>query len=65
MVIIADGHADPFPLNFIEVGNEDNLGGGARTYEERFTAFYDAIKAKYPQINTIATVRAGSHGGFD
>jgi alpha-L-arabinofuranosidase len=52
---IADGHPDPFPLNYMEIGNEDNLGGGGRTYEERFTAFYDAIKAKYPNLKIIAT----------
>jgi alpha-N-arabinofuranosidase len=52
---IADGHSDPFPLNYVEIGNEDNLGGGARTYEERFGQFFDAIKAKYPQIKIIAT----------
>lgn len=52
----ADGHPEPFPLTYVEIGNEDNLGGGARTYEERFAAFYDAIKAKYPQLQIIATM---------
>ncbi|HZZ27678.1 MAG TPA: alpha-L-arabinofuranosidase C-terminal domain-containing protein [Pirellulales bacterium] len=49
------GHPAPFKLTYVEVGNEDNLGGGGRTYEERFAAFYDAIKAKYPQLQIIAT----------
>jgi alpha-L-arabinofuranosidase len=52
-----DGHPAPFKLNFVEVGNEDNLGGGARTYEERFATFYDGIKAKYPDLKVIATYR--------
>jgi alpha-N-arabinofuranosidase len=52
---IADGHPEPFPLNFIEVGNEDNLGGGGTTYENRFAHFFDAIRAKYPKIKIIST----------
>jgi alpha-L-arabinofuranosidase len=52
----ADGHPAPFNLTYVEIGNEDSLGGGARTYEERFAAFYDAIKAKYPQLQIIATM---------
>ena len=54
---VKDGHPAPFKLNFVEVGNEDNLGGGNRTYEERFAAFYDGIKAKYPDLKVIATYR--------
>ncbi len=41
------GHPAPFPLKYIEVGNEDQ---GPR-YGERFARFYRAIKAKYPQMN--------------
>jgi alpha-N-arabinofuranosidase len=52
---VADGHAAPFALNYVEVGNEDGLGGGGRTYEERFAPFYDAIKAAYPEIKIIST----------
>ena len=36
----------PFPLKYIEVGNEQQ---GAR-YGQRWARFYEAIKAKYPQI---------------
>jgi alpha-L-arabinofuranosidase len=42
----AAGHPAPFPLKYIEVGNEDQ---GAR-YGARFARFYKAIHAKYPQI---------------
>lgn len=45
----ADGHPEPFPLKYVEVGNE-NFG---ETYDHRFNLFYDAIKEKYPQIVVI------------
>ena len=40
------GHPAPFPLKYIEIGNEQR---GAR-YGERVALFYKAIKAKYPQM---------------
>ncbi len=43
------GHPAPFPLKYIEIGNEDE---GSR-YGERFARFYQAIKAKYPQMNVV------------
>jgi alpha-L-arabinofuranosidase len=52
-----DGHPKPFPLNYVEVGNEDNFDrkdGG--TYDGRFAQFFDAIKAKYPSLQVIATM---------
>lgn len=45
-----NGHPKPFPLRFVEVGNE-NWGPN---YEERYARFYDAIKARFPQIQIIA-----------
>ena len=54
-----NGHPEPFKLTYIEVGNEDNLSNGLGTYEERFTAFYDAIKGKYPNLKLISTVPSG------
>lgn len=49
-----DGHPQPFALNYVEIGNEDgfDLSG---SYDGRFAQFYDAIKAKYPQLKQIAT----------
>lgn len=49
---IALGYPDAFPINFVEVGNEDSLSTtGLETYSSyRFSAFYDAITAKYPDI---------------
>ena len=55
---VKDGHPAPFPLEYVEVGNEDTFDratGG--TYDARFTQFYDAIKAKYPKLQVIATTR--------
>lgn len=52
-----DGHPKPFKLRYVEIGNEDWLNNGTATYDERFTMFYDAIKAKYPHIQVISTMR--------
>src|SRR3984957_130320 len=49
-----DGHPDPFHLTYVEIGNEDNLDRSG-SYNVRFAPFYDAIKAKYPQLQIIAT----------
>ena len=52
-----DGHPKPFPLRYVEIGNEDWLNRGTATYDSRFTMFYDAIKAKYPSLRIISTMR--------
>lgn len=50
------GYPEPFEINYVEVGNEDSLSGGAPTYKAyRFAAFYEAIHAKYPHINIMAS----------
>jgi alpha-L-arabinofuranosidase len=54
-----DGHPAPFKLTYVEIGNEDFLNNGTRSYqgpEGRYAMFYNAIKAKYPKIQVIATV---------
>lgn len=50
-----NGHPNPFKLNYIEIGNEDDydLSG---SYKSRFKQFYTAIRAKYPQIQLISTI---------
>jgi alpha-N-arabinofuranosidase len=50
----ADGHPEPFPLHYIEIGNEDFFDK-SNSYDGRFTQFYDAIKANYPQLKIIST----------
>lgn len=47
-----NGHPSPFPLHYVEVGNEQ-VG---KRYGERFNTFYKAIKEKYPQIEIIASM---------
>jgi len=50
-----DGHPAPFSLHYVEIGNEDNFDR-ARTYDGRYAQFYKAIKAKYPNLQVIATM---------
>jgi alpha-N-arabinofuranosidase len=52
-----DGHPAPFKLTYVEIGNEENLGS-QNQFEARFTQFYDAIKAKYPQLKVIKATPA-------
>ncbi|HEY1923030.1 MAG TPA: alpha-L-arabinofuranosidase C-terminal domain-containing protein [Tepidisphaeraceae bacterium] len=48
----ADGHPDPFNLQFVQIGNNEQLYNKG-TYDARFTQFHDAIKAKYPSLGLI------------
>ena len=50
-----NGHPKPFPLHYVEVGNEDFFDRSG-SYEGRFTEFFDAIKAKYPHLKVISSV---------
>ncbi len=49
-----DGHPAPFPLHYVEIGNEDWFDKSG-SYEGRYAQFYDAIKKRYPQLELIAT----------
>jgi alpha-N-arabinofuranosidase len=51
---VKDGHPAPFPLTYVEIGNEDGFDG-SHSYDGRFAQFFDAIKAKYPNLKCIAT----------
>ncbi|GHV66266.1 alpha-N-arabinofuranosidase [Bacteroidia bacterium] len=46
----AAGHPKPFPLKYVEIGNEN----GGPVYDARFDIFYKAIKEKYPQLTLIS-----------
>ncbi len=48
------GHPAPFPVKYVEIGNEDWFDKSG-SYEGRYAQFYKAIKAKYPQLQLIAT----------
>ncbi|KAI5845036.1 glycoside hydrolase family 51 protein [Morchella snyderi] len=49
------GHPKPWVINYIEVGNEDDIGGGASYSAYRFPSFRDAIKAAYPHMTIIGS----------
>jgi alpha-N-arabinofuranosidase len=51
---IKNGHPAPFPLTYVEVGNEDNFDKSG-SYDARYAQFYQAIKKKYPALQIIAT----------
>ncbi|MBR3009320.1 MAG: alpha-N-arabinofuranosidase [Bacteroidales bacterium] len=50
-----DGHPAPFPLHYVEIGNEDFFDRSG-SYPNRFKMFYEAIKTRYPQLQIISTV---------
>jgi alpha-L-arabinofuranosidase len=51
-----NGHPAPFNLKYMEIGNEN----GGTAYHERYPLFYDAIKAKYPQMHLVADEWGGT-----
>lgn len=56
-----NGHPASFGLKYIEIGNENGMfggfGGSRAEYTERYRIFHEAIKARAPEITTIANVR--------
>ena len=51
----ANGHPKPFPLKYVEVGNEQH----GPWYAKRYNKFHDAIKKKYPQLKIISSMGIG------
>ncbi len=49
-----DGHPAPFKLTYVEIGNEDEFDKSG-SYDGRYEQFYKAIKAKYSDLQLIAT----------
>jgi alpha-L-arabinofuranosidase len=49
-----NGHPAPFALTYVEIGNEDWFDR-SHSYDGRYAQFYKAIKARYPQLQLIAT----------
>ncbi len=47
----ANGHAAPFKIKYVEIGNEN---WGPNYEQHNYPIFYNAIKAKYPGVITIA-----------
>lgn len=54
-----NGHPKPFPLKYMQIGNEN----GGPNYDARYGLMYRAIKQKYPQINLIANLWGGRPQG--
>lgn len=50
-----NGHPKPFPLKYIEVGNEQH----GPWYAKRYNRFHEAIKKKYPEIKIISSMGIG------
>ena len=53
-----DGHPAPFPLHYIEIGNEDEFDKSG-SYGARFAQFAAALRKRYPQYKLIATDPSG------
>jgi alpha-L-arabinofuranosidase len=51
---VKDGHPAPFKLSYVEIGNEDFFDKSG-SYGDRYAQYYKAIKAKYPDLQLIAT----------
>ncbi|KAL6238317.1 hypothetical protein BDW75DRAFT_237617 [Aspergillus navahoensis] len=49
-----NGHPAPWPIQYIEIGNEDDYSGGCDTYPDRLVQIYDTIHALYPNLTLIA-----------
>ena len=49
-----DGHPTPFPLHYIEIGNEDTFDKSG-SYDGRYAQIARALRSKYPQYKLIAT----------
>ncbi len=58
---VAAGHAKPFPLKYVQIGNENH----GPIYENRYNLFYDRLKATYPQIELIFNGVATGAGGVE
>ena len=62
----AAGHPEPFGLRLMEIGNENynytSNGNSDQSdhYAERYKQFYDAIKARYPEMTLIGNSDWGS-----
>lgn len=51
----ADGYPEPFPLRYVEIGNEDWFDKSG-SYDARYAQFHDAIKARYPALKCISSI---------
>jgi alpha-N-arabinofuranosidase len=52
---IENGRKDPWKVEYVEIGNEDDLTGGCESYPDRFNQIYKAIHDKYPDVKFVAS----------
>lgn len=55
------GHPEPFPLKYVELGNEN----GSDRYVQRYAYFYNTLKAEYPDITFINTMHWNDRSLFE
>jgi len=55
----AAGHPASFQLQYVGIGNEDNI---TPQFEERFKMIFEAVKAKHPEITVVGTVGPAPDG---
>jgi len=55
------GHPEPFPLKYVEIGNEN----GGYAYEAHYNLFHKAIRAKYPELTLICNYGIGGIGSIE
>jgi alpha-L-arabinofuranosidase len=58
------GHPAPFPLKYVEIGNENgngawHSGGSYEDYLKHFEVFAKAIHDRYPGVKLVSDVRVG------
>lgn len=59
-----NGHPAPFNIAYVEIGNENynyrlqDNSDQSDHYPERYRLFYDAIKARFPEVQCIGNVEA-------
>ncbi|KAH8787423.1 hypothetical protein F5882DRAFT_325996 [Hyaloscypha sp. PMI_1271] len=50
------GYPNPWKINCVEIGNKDKLNNGQASYSlYRFSAFYNAVTANYPDMTIVAS----------
>lgn len=55
----AAGHPEPFGLEYIGIGNEDNI---TPEFSRRFRMIHEALKNKHPEITIVGTSGPGADG---
>jgi alpha-L-arabinofuranosidase len=58
----ANGHAAPYNVSDVEIGNEDFFSS---TYATRYPLFYNAIHAAFPSLKIIATSTSTGGSPYD